>query len=431
MVVCIVIYIFLLILMWIEKRRKLIPGLKEKEKRLLFRTLFVSNTLALVLFTTDLFGNFSPKNMRRNSYGEGSRLESYEVTVQGKLENEPLEIEVQEREYTSAEIQEIFAEMIEKLDKVILGENKSRDRVETDLNLVDRLEDYPVDIRWELDNYEVLDTEGRIYTENTKEEGTIVELRGTLSYGEHETTYVTHVAIYPETKTGKEKWLDAIQKSVADVEEKTRQEESFSLPKTVLGQKVEWRKEKESKGYLVLLFGFLISGVLLWKGRQDEKEKKQKMRGQMLRDYPNIVSKFTLLLGAGMTVKNTWLKIVQEYEDGKVQFGERAIYEEMKITCNEIQGGISEAEAYERFGKRCQVAQYMKFGALLSQNLKKGGKGLSELLKLESIQAFENQKSEAKRMGEEAGTKLLAPMFGMFAVVMLMVIVPAFLSIQI
>ena len=73
----------------------------------------------------------------------------------------------------------------------------------------------------------------------------------------------------------------------------------------------------------------------------------------------------------------------------------------------------------------------MKFGALLSQNLKKGGKGLSELLKLESIQAFENQKSEAKRMGEEAGTKLLAPMFGMFAVVMLMVIVPAFLSIQI
>ena len=431
MVVCVVIYLFLLAAMWVEKRKRWIPGLKEKEKRLLFHTLFISNTLALALFSANLFRELSPKDMRRNSYGEGSHVESYEVTVEGELENEPVEIQVQEREYTSAEIQGIFAEMIEKLDEVILGENENRDRVEKDLNLVEHLEGYPVDIRWEADNYEVLDAEGRIYTENTKEEGTIVELRGTLSYGENEATYVTHVAIYPETKTGKEKWLDVIQKSVADVEEKTRQEETFSLPETVLGQKVEWRKEKDNKGYLVLLFGFLIGCVLLWKGRQDEKEKHQKMRGQMLRDYPDIVSKFTLLLGAGMTVKNTWLKIVQGYEEGKAQFGERAIYEEMKVTCNEIQGGISEAEAYERFGKRCQVAQYMKFGALLSQNLKKGGKGLSELLKLESIQAFENQKSEAKRMGEEAGTKLLAPMFGMFAVVMLMVIVPAFLSIQI
>lgn len=430
MVVCIVIYIFLLAVLWIEKKRKMIPGLREREKRLIFSTLFVSTTLALVFFALELFGELSPEDMRRNSYGEGKRVESYEVTVGGKLENEPLEIQVQEREYTSTEIQGIFTEMIEKLDKVILGENESRDRVETDLNLVDHLEGYPVDIRWELDNYEVMDTEGKIYTENTKEEGTIVELRGTLSYGENEATYVTHVAIYPKTKKGKEKWLDAIKKSVTDVEEKTRQEESFSLPETVLGQKVEWRKEKDNKGYPVLLFGFLIGGVLLWKGRQDEKEKEQKMREQMLRDYPDIVSKFTLLLGAGMTVKNIWLKIVQGYEEGKAQFGKRAIYEEMKVTCNEIQGGISEAEAYERFGKRCQVAQYMKFGALLSQNLKRGGKGLSELLKLESIQAFENQKSEAKRMGEEAGTKLLAPMFGMFAVVMLMVIVPAFLSIQ-
>jgi len=431
MVVCIVIYIFLLAVLWIEKKRKMIPGLREREKRLIFSTLFVSTTLALVFFAIELFGELSPEDMRRNSYGEGKRVESYEVTVEGKLENEPLEIQVQEREYTSTEIQGIFTEMIEKLDKVILGENESRDRVETDLNLVDHLVGYPVDIRWELDNYEVMDTEGKIYTENTKEEGTIVELRGTLSYGENEATYVTHIAIYPKTKKGKEKWLDAIKKSVTDVEEKTRQEESFSLPETVLGQKVEWRKEKDNKGYPVLLFGFLIGGVLLWKGRQDEKEKEQKMREQMLRDYPDIVSKFTLLLGAGMTVKNIWLKIVQGYEEGKAQFGKRAIYEEMKVTCNEIQGGISEAEAYERFGKRCQVAQYMKFGALLSQNLKKGGKGLSELLKLESIQAFENQKSEAKRMGEQAGTKLLAPMFGMFAVVMLMVIVPAFLSIQI
>ena len=71
----------------------------------------------------------------------------------------------------------------------------------------------------------------------------------------------------------------------------------------------------------------------------------------------------------------------------------------------------------------------MKFGALLAQNLKKGTK-MADLLRNEAAQAFENRKSRAKRLGEEAGTKLLAPMFGMLAIVLIIVIVPAFLSMQ-
>ena len=67
----------------------------------------------------------------------------------------------------------------------------------------------------------------------------------------------------------------------------------------------------------------------------------------------------------------------------------------------------------------------------MSQNLRKGTKGLTELLKLEARQAFEERKAQAKRLGEEAGTKLLLPMFLMLAVVLVIVIVPAFLTLQI
>jgi hypothetical protein len=66
----------------------------------------------------------------------------------------------------------------------------------------------------------------------------------------------------------------------------------------------------------------------------------------------------------------------------------------------------------------------------LSQNLRKGGKGISEILRVEAIQSFENRKSTAKRLGEEAGTKLLMPMLGMLAVVLIMVMIPAFLTMQ-
>ena len=96
-----------------------------------------------------------------------------------------------------------------------------------------------------------------------------------------------------------------------------------------------------------------------------------------------------------------------------------------------MDSGIAESESYENFGRRCDVQMYIKFGALLSQNLRKGTKGMTQLLKIESVQAFEERKARAKRLGEEAGTKLLLPMFLMLAVVLVIVIVPAFLSVQI
>ena len=72
----------------------------------------------------------------------------------------------------------------------------------------------------------------------------------------------------------------------------------------------------------------------------------------------------------------------------------------------------------------------MRLGALLSQNLRKGTKGLNDQLRMESLQSFEERKARARKSGEEAGTKLLLPMFLMLAEVLVIVVVPAFLSVQ-
>ena len=58
----------------------------------------------------------------------------------------------------------------------------------------------------------------------------------------------------------------------------------------------------------------------------------------------------------------------------------------------------------------------------------KGTRGITELLSLEAVHAFEDRKARAKRKGEETGTKLLVPMIMMLAVVLVIVIVPAFWS---
>ena len=179
-----------------------------------------------------------------------------------------------------------------------------------------------------------------------------------------------------------------------------------------------------------MLLGAVVSGLLWFQKWDDLREAEKKRRAQMVLDYPEIVSKFAMLLGTGMTVKNSWNKIVQTYEQEKAVGKHRFAYEEMCLTSHEMQGGIAELEAYERFGKRCKVNPYMKFSMLLAQNLRKGSKGLSELLKMESIQALEQRKSYAKKRGEEASTKLMLPMFAMFAVVLVIIMIPAFLSIQ-
>lgn len=401
----------------------------QTKKRIIL-ILCSSGVIALSLFVMDLMQYGDGRKIQRNSYGKGERVEDYQVTVGDILEKEPFKVEVGERRYTHQEIQEIFEEVMKELDSVILGENESLDRIEQDLNLVTALEKYPIQIQWELGSYDVLNIHGEIQQEHTKEEGTLVEIRGTLTYGEESALYVTNAMVYPKTKTSKEKLLFQIQNQLEKEEEKTREKENLVLPEKVDGKKIQWSKKPDWRGCYVLILGVAAAGLMLALQKQNEMKEEKARKEQMLTDYPEIINKFTLLLGTGMTVKSVWERIVQNYEEQKESMGIRAAYEEMNYTYYEMKGGIPEAEAYERFGKRCGISVYLKFGALLSQNLRKGAKGITELLQMESVQAFENRKSRAKQLGEEASTKLLVPMFIMLAVVMVIVIVPAFLSIQ-
>ena len=152
-------------------------------------------------------------------------------------------------------------------------------------------------------------------------------------------------------------------------------------------------------------------------------------RNQLLLDYPDLMWKMTMLLGAGLTIKGTFSRIVQEYQKNRGKTARiRYVYEEMAYACHEMHSGIPEAEAYERFGKRCQIPEYIRLGSVLSQNLKKGSAGLTELLEKEAADSMVQRKNQAKKIGERAGTKLLLPMMLMLGIVLAILMIPAFLS---
>ena len=386
--------------------------------------------LTLVVLVVELLPKDGETFVTRTTYGEGSKTQEYELIIEDEDEKQKLQLEVEERRYTKEEVQQLFQKVMEELDNVVLGENKSFNRIESDLKLVTALEDYPVNIQWDLDTYEVMSIEGELRQDRLTTEGTLVRLRGTISYGEEQTAYVRNMMVFAPTREGTEQFLYEVKQEVEEREASTREEEGFRLPQKLKGKQLTWKVKKEYRWYYILLIGSVSAVYLVYRDREKVKQKEKRRREELIREYPGMISKFTMLLDTGTTVKNAWEKIVQNYELQREETGKQTVYEEMLLTYREMQGGVSEGEAYEKFGKRCGVTVYLKFGAMLAQNLRKGSKGISGLLRMEAIQSFENRKSAAKRLGEEAGTKLLMPMMGMLMVVLVIVMVPAFLTMQ-
>lgn len=389
--------------------------------------------------------------IKRNTYGQGTLITTLRVIIDGVEQEEPLEIAVEERRYTIEEMDAVFDRALEKLESLILGENESLDQVRSDLNLVTEIPGEPVEVSWELNRYDLMNVYGELNEENLRQEpeGALVTLKAYLTYREDESIEILEelaARVYPPELSGEAKELAGVKEAIEQQEENTREETSVSLPEEVEGRTVQLFEPDNPRGWYVLALGPVICGLLFCLQRQNEQKEKEDRQRQMMLDYPEIVNKLTLLLGAGMTVKNAWQKIVQDYERQKESQkgnqkgskkeiqresrGVRYAYEEMTAAYHEMQSGVTEVESYERFGRRCGVKAYRKLAALLTQNLRKGTRGLTELLAAESAQAFEERKAAAKRRGEEAGTKLLAPMFLMLAMVLVIVIIPAFLSIQ-
>lgn len=390
--------------------------------------------LGLILYDFHASMKASDGIIKRNDYGGGSRTESLEAEVEGESEKIPLEIEVKERQYQAEEVQDFFDKILGKLDKKILGDNESFQHVDQNLNLITSIDGEPVEISWELDRYDLMNVKGEIMKEEINPEGEIINLQAVLTYTENEAyqaSYQQAVCVFPKTASKETEVAGEINEKIQKNQEKNASKETFTLPKTINGKKISYYLPFDSRGVVLVVMSILIL-ILLWLlGKQRGKELEEQRKEELLLDYPELVNKLTLFLGAGMTVKRAWRKIIQDYEASLKDQTPRYVYEEMKLTLREIESGVPETESYENFGRRCNLPCYLKLGALLSQNLRKGVKGLGEMLHIESLQAFEERKARAKRKGEEAGTKLLLPMFLMLAIVLVIVIMPAFLTLQI
>ena len=367
--------------------------------------------------------------IKRRLPGEGEQtLELVAQTQEGTTLGD-FDFVIDEQTYTEQEADTLFKEASEELEVAILGDNESLEQVCSDLDLIKKLDGYPFEISWQTEDYELIGYDGKIVAKEIPEEGVVVKLTATYKYDEKSWQQIIAAKIMPKRLTAEEKNRDAIGKLLNNANLSSRYDEEVQLPKSYDGGQIIW-SEKQDDNSLILLLLMWIAGFGCFVLKDKElKEKATLRRRQLLSDYPQLVSQLVLYLGAGMTVRNIFFRLADEYtrkREGGMEA--RYMYEELLRTTRAIQAGKSEARAYEEFGQRCQGQEYTRLCTLLSQNLRKGNGEILKLLQEESGKAFNDQMDAVRKLGEEAGTKLLLPMILMLLIVMVVIMIPAYMT---
>jgi len=406
---------------------------KSYQVRRLSRVLmliFGGNLLALMICLSSMSKDpFNTENtILRNGYGGGTKSVNLDILSDGEPVITGESISIGERQYSPEEVSSMMEEINTVLETAVLDKNKSLEYVCYDLNLMTSLKGYPVTIEWELSDYSVMTGSGHLRPEGILSEGIPLTLTATLSYYSFQADHSFNAMVYPPPVDDEESLTQQIRDSIIEYDHQGAASEYITLPTEINGHSITYRAHKTNDSLLLLALSALIGAALFKLGENDLEKELKKRDAQMMTDYPQIVSKLVLLLGAGMTIKGAFTKIAKDYERVLQKGKERFAYEEMLLCVREMESGVSEADAYLRFSSRCRLQKYVKLGALLSQNLKRGASGLLEALSEEERDAFEERKSTARRLGEEAGTKLLAPMGIMLIIVIVIVVIPAFLT---
>lgn len=396
---------------------------EETLKRMLL-ILFAANLLGAFMTWRDAESDTAAKGyLVRNEYGSNGAEAELTVTLDG--EKQDVELPVAARRMDRRELRKVLADRAGKLEKMILGDMDAG-HVDRDLTLPEKAGNPSVKISWDTSNAALMDWEGVLGPE-VPPEGAEVKLTATLSIEEEEVVKEIKLKVYPRPMNDVEKLQQEVRDAVQETNDET--EETVHLPENVGGKKAVWSQRQGNTGMILLLFGFLIAALYAYsKVRAGEKEA-EKRDEEMLIDYPNIVSKLVLLLTAGMSLRKAFARIRTDYRD-TLRHGapKRAGYEEIVRMSLEMEHGVSELVAYENMGKRCRVNVYRTFSTLLVQNLTKGGDEMAAILSREAQEAYEDRKKRARILGEEAGTKLLLPMLLMLAIVMAILMIPAFFA---
>lgn len=406
-------------LLWFRRRKK--------ETGILLAVICAGNLIGTALtFRSELEKNIPAEGLLREEQTEEGYSQELVMSLEGDAKQQ-ITVQIPPKEYTRQEKIDILQQERQKLDGIILGENTDFSHIDKPLAFPEEMEDYPVYLEWNTSRPDVVDWEGNL-GEVSYDEGIAVTITAMLHFQEEELEYRREIVVCCGEMREEERLRADIQKKIDD-ENKENSGERVKLPSELNGAAVQWEYPLDTAGYSIVFLSVIAAFVICAAQYRSREREQEETRERLLREYPEVISKITLFLQAGMSMRQVFARIAADYEKGAGKYRKKKLaYEEIVETCREMERGVSEEKAYESFGRRCAHPYYKTLAVLLVQNLKKGNRDLVFTLQRESMEAFENRKRQAKEEGEKAATKLLIPMVLMLIVVFIILLVPACLT---
>ena len=415
---CLVFFIY-----WGKHKKWSIAGADKKIIFLLLGIEIVGSMLSIKQWYAANLG-FDGTLFRRE-LGKGSYVE--ELELKSDVYKGTMELEIEEKQPTKNEAKKLLEKAKKEIDATFLGENKALEQVMSDVILQDAYQDGMVAAEWSFDDYTYIGTDG-VIKENELDEPELVEATAVLTCGEYQQIYRFSMQLCPcsvETEKGLRR---EIQKKIR---QQPLEKSEITLPSDIAGIPLQWKKTGNMDGAMLSILGIVVCFLLPYGQKLEEQKQKKIILEKRKKDYPMLVEELSLFLAAGVTFTEAARKMTENYERRKKQTGKvQEGYELWKKLSYEMRDGVREADAIMRFGKESGRKEYKKLALLLEQNRRQGSQHMIQQLEQENLIAFEMRKNQVKREGEEASVKLLFPMMGMLGIVIVILILPAMMTMK-
>lgn len=146
------------------------------------------------------------------------------------------------------------------------------------------------------------------------------------------------------------------------------------------------------------------------------KETIQKRKESCELEFPNMISKLSLLIDSGMILREAW---------ELVAYGKKGdLYGLMQTSCEYMKNGDSDVTAINKFGVLSDSPEIKKFASSMIQGIEKGNQELSSFLRGQATEQLLHRRQLALQQGEKAAGKLVIPL-GITFMGIIMIIVSA------
>ncbi len=360
--------------------------------------------------------------LTRPAAGETAETESLWLASEGA----GVSVEVHARELTWEEADESFQEMLASLKVSILGENTSSEQVTEDLVLPDSVAGYPFTLTWSNSDRNVISAEGTVNREDLRQ-NTAVELKLEADYGEWQWYYTFELTVTAPKTDASRQYLDEVEALLSESEEAGRGLDQWELPQELSGKVLQFYRETDYSNLIWIALLLVLLPLLLWVMKdRDLMEKRRKRRSGMRDAYPEFISTLSLYIAAGLNLQRALQECAADYQQGTEQG--KTLREELADFIRKMRAGYSFYQALDAFADSCDEEHYRRLTGLLRQAEKNSMRGLVQLLEQEALTVQEEQRRNFRARGDQISDKLLGPMMLQLAIVMGLIMVPAFLS---